>query len=456
MLTARRFTTVPTRDCRERLEAALSNQRPITRGESHKGAVAAIQYALADLNRGYLLPAEVDGFFGSRTYAAVEAFQRDYGLAADGGVGRQTLMQLDTLYSSDVIRQPRGMSIHVGLNRLDPGHYGNEFALSSCVNDARKMRDIAESIDYEAVVLEDTDATTSNFIGFMRSASSQLYAGDSLLVTFSGHGSQIPNNSADAEADNLDETLCFFDRMLLDDEFYALLGQFQEGVRVHAVFDSCHSGSVGKDPFEGRSSDELKELARQKYKEKTERTLASLAQPEAAAGGEEADRPYATKELSKALDGDRAAQADPPKPTTEQEANEDVATLFSDQYADQMPTEKSIKQMPEPDWTRLYKDNKVFYDAIANAASLAENQQLACSVITLSACQDSQTTQAGRVYSLFTYNFISAWGARGYEGSYQQFHSSLVSVSRSDSTPVISTYGANPANARLYDRPLIF
>lgn len=452
MLTARRFTTVPTRDCRERLEAALSNQRPIARGDPHRGAVVAIQYALADLNRGYLLPAEVDGFFGSRTYAAVEAFQRDYGLAADGSAGRQTLMQLDTLYSSDVIRQPRGMSIHMGLNRLDPNHYGDEFALSCCVNDARKMRDIAESIGYETAILEDADATTSNFTGFMRSAISQLYAGDSLLVTFSGHGSQIPNNSADAEADNLDETLCFFDRMLLDDEIYALLGQFREGVRVHAVFDSCHSGSVAQDPFEQETT---KESERKKYKEKTENALASSAQPEAAAG-EEADRPYAAKELSKALDGDRAAQADAPKPTTAQEANEDVATLFSDLYADQMPTEKSVKTVPVADWTRIYRDNKAFYDAIANVVGPAGNQQLACSVITLSACQDSQTTQAGRVYSLFTYNFVSTWGTRAYEGSYQQFHRGLVGVSRPDSTPVISTYGTNLANARLYNRPLIF
>jgi len=99
MLTAHRFTTVPTKDCRDRLEAALSNSRPIARGEPHRGAVIAIQSVLADLNRGYLFAAEIDGYFGSRTYAAVEAFQRDYGLVADGMVGRQTMMQLDTLYS---------------------------------------------------------------------------------------------------------------------------------------------------------------------------------------------------------------------------------------------------------------------------------------------------------------------------------------------------------------------
>src|SRR2546422_11641675 len=124
MLTAQRFTTVPTQDCRDRLEDALSNRKPIARGEQHRGAVVAIQSALSDLNRGYLLAAEIDGYFGSRTYIAVEAFQRDYGLAADGIVGRQTMTQLDSLYSGDVNRKPRGMSVHVGLDKVDPVHNG--------------------------------------------------------------------------------------------------------------------------------------------------------------------------------------------------------------------------------------------------------------------------------------------------------------------------------------------
>ena len=108
MLLAHRFTAIPTRNCRMRLEEAQSNAMPIARGESNHSAVTAIQSALADLNRLYLSTAEVDGYFGPRTYAAVEAFQRDYGLAADGIVGRQTLTQLDTLFSSDVVRNPVG------------------------------------------------------------------------------------------------------------------------------------------------------------------------------------------------------------------------------------------------------------------------------------------------------------------------------------------------------------
>jgi hypothetical protein len=35
-----------------------------------------------------------------------------------------------------------------------------------------------------------------------------------------------------------------FDRQVIDDEIYRLLGRFAAGVRVVAVSDSCHSGTV--------------------------------------------------------------------------------------------------------------------------------------------------------------------------------------------------------------------
>lgn len=448
MFMSHRFNTIPTKDCRDRLEAALANRRPIARGEQHRGAVVAIQSALADLNRGYLLHAEIDGYFGLRTYNAVEAFQRDYGLVADGIVGKQTMMQLDTLYSSDVIRQPRGLSIHVGVDRLDPVHYGDEFRLSSCVNDARKMCEIAESLGYTAVTFENENATVSNFTGFMRGAISDLVAGDSLLVTFSGHGSQIPNNSADEEADELDETLCFFDRMLVDDELYALLAQFREGVRVHAIFDSCHSGTVAKD-LEQQTKD------REEYQKKSLDLLKGSAERETGVPIEEVkDQPISADGILKALDGDKPKFAQQ-KPTNKKEVDDKTAALFADLYTDQIPTEKNKKQIDRSDWSRIYKDNQSLYDAIKNVVGPQENQQLSCSVITLSACHDSQTTPAGRLYSLFTYNVISTWRSSGFEGSYRQFHNKLVDISPPDATPQLNTYGTNLASTRTYDRPFV-
>lgn len=462
MLTAHRFTVVPTQDCRKRLEAALANERPIARGETHRGVVVAIQYALSDLNRGYLLAAEIDGYFGPRTQAAVEAFQRDYGLVADGIVGRQTMSQLDTLYSGDVIRQPVGRSIHVGVDRLDTAHYGGEFALASCVNDARKMREIAESLGYNAVILENEQATVANFTGFMRGAISDLFAGDSLLVTFSGHGSQLPNSSDDEEADLLDETLCFYDRMLLDDEFYALLAQFREGVRVHAVFDSCHSGTVAKLlGFAPMPKDVLFKQEQQAKHTKTLTTIKTLTTvttvtvaPANGAAEEEGEevtgQPIAVDSLSKALEGERPELGSPPQP--KKDLDKDIAELFADLHAESVTGSPKSIQFFSP----IYDKNKNLYDAIKNVVGPQENQQLSCSVVTLSACQDSQTTPAGQVYSLFTYNLMTAWNSGSFDGSYRHLHRSLMKVGPPDATPAINTYGPNVAEARLYERPLVF
>lgn len=254
----------------------------------------------------------------------------------------------------------------------------------------------------------------------------------------------------------MDETLCFYDRMLLDDELYALLAQFRDGVRVHAVFDSCHSGTVYMDiltappitfekvqkDYHDRTVGTLKELPTV-----TVVHLAGTAPDEDPVTGQ----PIAADSLVKALDGDKPKLAKPPKP--EKELDNDIATLFADLNADAV-TGKA-KKIDTTDSYPIYERNKDLYDAIKNVVGPQENQHLSCSLVALSACQDSQTTPAGQVYSLFTYNIISAWGSGGFEGSYTQFHSRLKNVSPPDSTPQINTDGTGQA-ARPYDRPFVF
>jgi len=386
MFNSKRFTTVPTKECRSRLEKALTNDSPIGRRERHRGAVTAIQSALADLNKDYLSTSDIDGYYGSKTYRAVEIFQRDYGLVADGSVGKQTISQLDMLYSSDVIRAPRGMSIHVGVDVLDQDHYGPVDPLTSCVNDARKMLEIAESLEYDAVIFEDENATAANFISFMQSAIHDLFDGDSLFITFSGHGSQIPNTSIDNEIDDRDETLCFYDRMLIDDELYGLLGQLKEGVRVHMVFDSCHSGTVAKAKsivqLENEKTEYQKDLsAKIAGKEECIITNKLMDKEE-----DESCKVIAPDSLSKALDGDKPEYVADSKP--EKDQSEDIITLFSDLFN----AENSAKRKNILIFEGVYERNKEIYDTIQNVVGQREHQQLACSIVSLSACQDSQTT----------------------------------------------------------------
>ncbi len=140
------------------------------------------------------------------------------------------------------------ISVHIGLNKIDKAVYGTDGALAGCHNDARAMQNIASSLGYKTTVLLDQDATAGNVIKRISDAAKALTSGDIFLLTYAGHGSQITDITSD-EADGLDETWVLYDRMLIDDELFALWSDFKAGVRVLVVSDSCHSGTVVRDIY---------------------------------------------------------------------------------------------------------------------------------------------------------------------------------------------------------------
>ncbi|MEZ5865425.1 MAG: caspase family protein [Geminicoccaceae bacterium] len=449
MLTANRFTTVVTRSTESRLQAAARNNPPIARREQNRGAVVAVQTALASLNNGYMAGAEIDGYFGRRTAAAVEAFQRDYGLIADGVVGRQVLTQLDQIYAGEAARSPMGVSLHIGVDRVDPAHYGSDLALPSCVNDAREMERIALGLGYDTARLENEMATTAQLIGFARNAAVNLFAGDAIFITFSGHGSQVPNNSADNEPDLQDETIVMYDRMLIDDEIYALLGEFREGVRVHLVFDSCHSGTAYKQLMLSPFDDDLVIKARDCHEKACAATLKDL--PALLLDQEQAKEfaPIKVASLDAAIDGE-APETEAPA-AADAELIQKTAELFADLL---VTTSTGTPKLVPGD--QFYATNKDLYDAVRNAVGMKELDPPACTVTSFSAAMDSQTTPAGNPLSLFTFNISQAWENGSFAGSYLDFHRAVLSRSRPDATPQLNAEGSMGASARLNERPFAF
>jgi len=145
----------------------------------------------------------------------------------------------------------RGYSLHVGLNLVDPQHYeGWDGALTACEFDADDMADLAASVGYEAKVMKTAEATRDAVIGEIKAAAARMNPGDIFFLTYSGHGSQVPDFSGDERLerpeDAVDETLCLYDAQVVDDELYALWAAFPPDCRVLAVFDCCHSGSAVK------------------------------------------------------------------------------------------------------------------------------------------------------------------------------------------------------------------
>jgi hypothetical protein len=140
--------------------------------------------------------------------------------------------------------RPRALSLHIGLNNVDPSHYGGwNGQLAACVFDANDMTALAKSQGFKPTTLLNGQATSNAVGGAISAAASRLKTGDIFLLTYSGHGGQVPDTNGDEE-DKFDETWVLYDRQLVDDELYALWAQFAPGVRIFVLSDSCHSGSV--------------------------------------------------------------------------------------------------------------------------------------------------------------------------------------------------------------------
>ncbi|WP_149183727.1 caspase family protein [Streptomyces sp. TRM49041] len=138
-----------------------------------------------------------------------------------------------------------GLSLHIGLNTVDPARYdGWDGRLLACENDARDMAALAKDAGFSDTVLLTADGTVDNVTAELREAAKRLHSGDALLLTYSGHGGQVPDETGgDEEPDALDETLVLYDREFLDDELNRELARFAEGVRILALLDCCHSGT---------------------------------------------------------------------------------------------------------------------------------------------------------------------------------------------------------------------
>ncbi len=141
-----------------------------------------------------------------------------------------------------------GLSLHIGLNRVDPEHYdGWNGALGACEFDANDMEDLAKNRGFTTTKLLTAEATAEAVTAAIEGAAEQLESDDIFFVTYSGHGGQVPDKNDEDESDHSDETWLAFDRQIVDDELYALWGKFRPGVRIIVLSDSCHSGSVTKD-----------------------------------------------------------------------------------------------------------------------------------------------------------------------------------------------------------------
>ncbi|KAK5770405.1 metacaspase-1-like [Gossypium arboreum] len=133
-----------------------------------------------------------------------------------------------------------------------------KYKLKGTINDVFNMRALLiqyyEYRDENMLILteEQPDArlipTKANIESSLKWLVKDCRSGDSLVFYYSGHGLRQPDFEDD-EIDGFDETICPVDflkeGMIVDNDIYKTIVQpLTEGVRLHAIVDACHSGTI--------------------------------------------------------------------------------------------------------------------------------------------------------------------------------------------------------------------
>ncbi|KAI6377113.1 hypothetical protein MCOR25_002610 [Pyricularia grisea] len=159
-------------------------------------------------------------------------------------------------------------ALMIGIN-----YFGQRGQLRGCINDVRNMSNyLIENYGYkreDMVLLTDdqqnpmSQPTKQNLLRAMHWLVKDARPNDSLFFHYSGHGGQTKDLDGDEE-DGYDEVIYPVDFRqtghITDDEMHRIMVMpLQPGVRLTAIFDSCHSGTALDLPYIYSTQGVLKE-----------------------------------------------------------------------------------------------------------------------------------------------------------------------------------------------------
>ncbi|CAO2656342.1 Nn.00g051450.m01.CDS01 [Neocucurbitaria sp. VM-36] len=162
----------------------------------------------------------------------------------------------------------RRKALLIGIN-----YFGQRGQLRGCINDVKNMSTyLNEFFGYkreDMVTLTDdqqnpmSQPTKANILRAMHWLVKDARPNDSLFFHYSGHGGQTKDLDGD-EDDGYDEVIYPVDFRtaghIVDDEMHRIMvANLQPGVRLTAIFDSCHSGSALDLPYIYSTQGVLKE-----------------------------------------------------------------------------------------------------------------------------------------------------------------------------------------------------
>ena len=127
----------------------------------------------------------------------------------------------------------------VGINNYP----GSSNDLYGCVNDARDWSALLAGYGFESSLVLDSQATRQNVKAALEELVTSAGAGDVIVFTYSGHGTQTFDFSGD-ESDSYDEALSVYDGNIPDDEVRVIINKIDPRASLVVISDSCFSGSV--------------------------------------------------------------------------------------------------------------------------------------------------------------------------------------------------------------------
>lgn len=140
--------------------------------------------------------------------------------------------------------------------------------LEGCVNDAEQVKTLVAAkygfTDNKYITfIKNQECTRDRILAELNKLIDQSQKGDVVFIYYAGHGSQVVNSLSE-EADKLDETMVPADvwkgaKDIRDKELALLFNKLiEKGVVLTVIYDSCHSGSVGRGPLDKNKAKERK------------------------------------------------------------------------------------------------------------------------------------------------------------------------------------------------------
>lgn len=289
----------------------------------------------------------------------------------------------------------QGVAISIGLNRVNPEHYaGWTGVLKGCEADAQDLMKIAQAQKLDAQILLTERATRRAVTEAIRQAADRLRAGDLFILTYAGHGGEVPDRNGDA-ADKIDRTWCLYDGQMLEDELRAALSTFKAGVRVLVIADTSHA---------------IQAMNMQ---------VADLEAPRA-------ERTAELRKLFRERAGamnTRIVAAEIRRATTraEQKPGEEYPVELAGEETTEMAIETHVRALDPTIAAETYRQNKEFYDKLGREAPRKDKLNTPAAIIMLCGCRDNELAADIGTNGLFTLMLKNVWAAGTFQGNHQRF-----------------------------------